>query len=36
MKFDKFRNFTLAKSGLGASNLSLFVNLMRKAHSDKC
>ena len=23
MKFDKFRNFTLAKSGLGASNLSL-------------
>ena len=22
MKFDKFRNFTLAKSGLGASNLS--------------
>ena len=23
MKFDKFRNFTLAKSGLGASNLNL-------------
>lgn len=35
MKFDKFRNFTLAKSGLGASNLSLFVNLTREAQSDK-
>ena len=23
MKFDKFRKFTLVKSGLGASNLSL-------------
>ncbi len=24
MKFDKVRNFTLAKCGLGASNLSFF------------
>ena len=35
MKFDKFRKFTLAKSGLGASNLSLCANLTIKAHSDK-
>lgn len=35
MKFDKFEKNTLVKSGLGASNLSLFVNLMRKACSDK-
>ena len=35
MKFDKFENFKLAQSGLGASNLSLFVNLTRKAQSDK-
>ena len=35
MKFDKFRNFKLAQSGLGVSNLSFFVNLTRKAHSDK-
>ena len=35
MKFDKFRKFTLAKYGLGASNLSFFVNLTRKARSDK-
>ncbi len=35
MKFDKFKKFMLAKSGLGASNLSFFVNLTRKAQSDK-
>ena len=35
MKFDKFRNFTLAKSALGVSNLSLCVNLTREAQSDK-
>ncbi len=35
MKFDKFEKFTLAKSALGASNLSLFVNLTRNAQSDK-
>lgn len=35
MKFDKFRNFKLAQSGLGASNLSFFVNLTRKVRSDK-
>ncbi len=35
MKFDKIRNFTLAKCALGESNLSFFVNLTRKAQSDK-
>ncbi len=35
MKFDKFRNFKLAQSGLGASNLSFYANLTRKAHGDK-
>jgi len=35
MKFDKFKKFTLVKSGLGASNLSLCANLTRKAQSDK-
>lgn len=35
MKFDKFKKFMLAKSWLGASNLSLFVNLTREARSDK-
>jgi len=30
MKFDKFRNFTLAKSGLGASNLSLLFKFNEK------
>ena len=35
MKFDKFKKFTLAKSGLGASNLSLCANLTREARSDK-
>ena len=36
MKFDKFRNSMLSECGLGASNLSFFVNLTRKAQSDKC
>lgn len=35
MKFDKLKNLKLAQSGLGASNLSFFVNLTRKAQSDK-
>ncbi len=35
MKFDKFRKFTLAKCGLGVSNLSFFINLTRKVRSDK-
>ena len=30
MKFDKFRNFTLIKSGLGASNLSLLFKFNEK------
>ena len=30
MKFDKFRNFTLIKSGLGASNLSLLFKFNKK------
>ena len=30
MKFDKFRNFTLAKSRLGASNLSLLFKFNEK------
>ena len=30
MKFDKFRNFTLAKSGWGASNLSLLFKFNEK------
>ncbi len=30
MKFDKFRKFTLAKSGLGASNLSLLCKINEK------
>ena len=30
MKFDKFRNFTLAKSALGASNLSLLFKFNEK------
>lgn len=30
MKFDKFRKFTLAKSGWGASNLSLLCKINEK------
>ena len=30
MKFDKFRNFTLVKSGLGAPNLSLLFKFNEK------
>lgn len=30
MKFDKFENFTLVKSGLGASNLSLLFKFNEK------
>ena len=30
MKFDKFKNFKLAQSGLGASNLSLFCKFNEK------
>jgi hypothetical protein len=30
MKFDKFRNFTLIKSGLGAPNLSLLFKFNKK------
>lgn len=30
MKFDKFRKFMLAKSGLGASNLSLLCKFNEK------
>lgn len=30
MKFDKFRNFTLVKSGLSASNLSLLFKFNEK------
>ena len=30
MKFDKFRKFTLAKSGLGTSNLSLLFKINEK------
>ncbi len=30
MKFDKFENFTIAKSGLGASNLSLLFKFNSK------
>ena len=30
MKFDKFRNFKLAKSGRGASNLSLLFKFNSK------
>ena len=35
MKFDKFENFKHVQSGLGASNLSFFVNLTRKVQGDK-
>ena len=30
MKFDKFKKFMLAKSGLGASNLSLLCKINEK------
>ncbi len=30
MKFDKFENFTLVQSGLGASNLSLLFKINKK------